>query len=67
MLAMARVTRTPPRKRSTAQATRYSVSFSPNATEWLVTEATRRGIGVTEVIRRIIDEVRRDYILDDDR
>ena len=57
--------RTPrkPRGRRPVGAVRVGVSLAHTAAEWLADEAERRGITMTDVIRRLIDEARRDYIL----
>jgi len=42
---------------------KISINFSPPAARWLAQEANKRSITVTEVVRRIIDEVRQDYFV----
>lgn len=60
--------RKPPGRRPVAEeSVRVGVSLRPAAAEWLNTEAERRGITMTDVIRRLIDEARRDYILRKER
>jgi hypothetical protein len=42
---------------------RVGVSLPHAAAAWLSDEAQRRGISMTDVVRRLIDEARHDYIL----
>jgi hypothetical protein len=42
---------------------RITVNFSEGATEWLNQEAKRRNLSVSELIRRIVDELRGDTII----
>jgi hypothetical protein len=37
---------------------KYMASFTPQQLEWLKAEAARLGIGVAELLRRIIDQAR---------
>jgi hypothetical protein len=52
-----------PRGRRPVETVRIGISLAPIAADWLADEAQRRGITMTDVIRRLIDEARRDYIL----
>jgi hypothetical protein len=42
---------------------RITINFSIEAVDWLNVEAKRRGLSVSELIRRIVDELRGDTIL----
>ena len=42
---------------------RVSVTFSADAVAWLERESIRRAITISEMVRRVIDETRGDYIL----
>jgi len=41
---------------------RLSVSFSDEALAWLERESTKRAITISDLIRRLVDEVRGDRI-----
>jgi predicted DNA-binding ribbon-helix-helix protein len=47
----------------TIKTARVTINFSDSAMEWLNQEATRRNLSVSELIRRIIDELRGDFVL----
>jgi hypothetical protein len=47
-----------PRKKVGDKVKRLTVSFSIGAGEWLEEEAAKRGISVSEIVRRMVDEVR---------
>ena len=49
-------------ERNKPEPLRLSVSFSPEAVAWLTREADRRAISLTEIVRRIVDEARGEYI-----
>ena len=42
---------------------RLSISFSGPAARWLRTEAAERATSVSDVVRRIVDEVRQVYFV----
>ena len=42
---------------------RITIVFSDEAAEWLNAQATRRSISVSDLLRRIVDEVRGAYIV----
>lgn len=44
---------------------RITINFSDGATDWLNAEARRRNLSVSELIRRIVDELRGDFVLKD--
>jgi hypothetical protein len=41
---------------------RIHVSFPSSTAKWLYTEAEKRGITLPEVVRRVVDEARQDFI-----
>jgi hypothetical protein len=43
---------------------RISVTFSIEAAEWLDAEAERRATSLADLIRRIVDETRGAYVVD---
>ncbi len=42
---------------------RLSITFSGEAMVWLEREAARRAISITEMVRRIVDETRGDFVV----
>jgi hypothetical protein len=48
---------------SKPKSNRICVVFSEDACAWMTAEASRRTITVTELIRRVIDEVRGSFIV----
>jgi hypothetical protein len=52
-----------PKKKVGDGVKRLTVSFSIGAGEWLEAEAAKRGISVSEIVRRLVDEVRGASIL----
>jgi hypothetical protein len=51
----------------TTKTSRITINFSDAATQWLNQEATRRNLSISELIRRIVDELRGDFVLKDSK